>query len=252
MRIFLALGFCLAGSLQAQHSFTPADVENGARLYRGNCVNCHGPDGDFIPNVDFSHGKFIRAVSDDDIAHVIINGIAGAGMPSHNFTEAQADLVVAYLRSLATTATHYSAGSGDVGRGKALVESKGQCLACHRIGATGSRVGPDLTDIGSYRRAGELEQSLLDPDADIAPTNRFFKVILKNGTSFTGKLLNQDTFTMQLMNSKEQLVSLQKSDIRESSYVSKSSMPSYKGKISSQELADVVSYLISLKGVDRP
>ena len=252
MRTLLALGFCLAGTLLAQHSFTPADVENGARLYRGNCVNCHGPDGDFIPNVDFSHGKFIRAVSDDDIAHVIINGIAGAGMPSHNFSESQAELVVAYIRSLATTATHYSVGSGDVGRGKALVEGKGQCLTCHRIEGNGSRVGPDLSDIGTYRRAGELEQSLLDPDADIAPTNRFFKVVLKNGTSFTGKLLNQDTFTMQFMNSKEQLVSIQKSDIRESSFVSKSSMPSYKGRLSSQELADVVSYLISLKGVDRP
>jgi len=75
---------------------------------------------------------------------------------------------------------------------------------------------------------------------------------MKNGTTFTGKLLNQDTFTMQFMNAKEQLVSLQKSDIRESSFVSKSSMPSYKDKLNSQELADVVSYLISLKGVDRP
>ena len=252
MRILLALGFCLAGALHAQHSFTPADVENGGRLYNGNCVNCHGPDGDFIPNVDFSHGKFIRAVSDDDIVHVIINGIPGAGMPSHNFTVAQAELVVAYLRSLANTATHSSGGSGDKARGKTLVEGKGQCLTCHRIRGAGSRVGPDLTDIGNYRRAGELEQSLLDPDADIASTNRFFRVVLKNGTSFTGKLLNQDTFTMQLMNTNEQLVSLQKSDIRESSYVSKSSMPSYKSKLSSQELADVVSYLISLKGVDRP
>ena len=252
MRKLLALGFCLAGALLAQHSFTPADVENGARLYSGNCVNCHGPDGDFIPGVDFSHGKFIRAVSDDDIVRVIINGIAGAGMPSHNFTVAQAELVVAYLRSLATTGTHYTPGLGDKARGKAVVESKGQCLTCHRIRGTGSRVGPDLSEIGNYRRAGELEQSLVDPDADIAPTNRFFKVVLKNGTSFTGKLLNQDTFTMQFMDSKEQLVSLQKTDIRESSYVSKSSMPSYKGKLSSQELADVVSYLISLKGVDRP
>jgi putative heme-binding domain-containing protein len=252
MRTGLALGFCLAGALLAQHSFTPADVENGARLYRGNCVNCHGPDGDFIPGVDFSHGKFIRAVSDDDIARVIINGIAGAGMPAHNFTEAQADLVVAYLRSLATTATHYSAGAGDKTRGKAIVEGKGQCLTCHRIEGKGSRVGPDLSDVGTLRRAGELEQSLLDPDADIAPTNRFFRVVMKNGTTFTGKLLNQDTFTMQFMNAKEQLVSLQKSDIRESSFVSKSSMPSYKDKLNSQELADIVSYLISLKGVDRP
>ena len=250
MRAVLGV-FCLAGALLAQHSFTPADVENGARLYRGNCVNCHGPDGDFIPGVDFSHGKFIRAVSDGDIARVIIHGVDGAGMPAHNFTDAQAELVVAYLRSLATSATHYSGPAGDPARGKALTAGKGQCLTCHRINGNGSRVGPDLSDIGTYRRAGELEQSLLDPDAEIAPENRFFRVVMKNGTTFTGKLLNQDPFTMQFMNDKEQLVSLQKSAIRESTFVSKSPMPSYKSKLSSQELADVVSYLISLKGVDQ-
>src|SRR5581483_10425893 len=197
--------FCMASMLLAQHSFTPADVENGARLYRGNCVNCHGPDGDFIPGVDFSHGKFIHAVSDDDIAHVIINGVAGAGMPAHNFTQAQAELVVAYLRSLATTASQYSGVPGDKARGEALVAGKGQCRTCHRINGNGSRVGPDLSDVGAFRRAGELEQSLVDPDASIAPENRYFRVVLKNGTTFTGKLLNQDTFTMQFMNSKEQL-----------------------------------------------
>lgn len=240
--------FLLAGVLAAQHSYTPADVENGARLYRGNCVNCHGPDGDFIPGVDFSNGKFIRAVSDDDIAHVIINGVPGAGMPAHNFSQAQAELVVAYLRSLATTASHYTGPAGDKARGQALVEGKGQCLGCHRINGNGSRVGPDLSDIGSYRRAGELEQSLIDPDASIAPENRYFRVVMKNGATFTGRLLNRDPFTMQFIDSKEHLVSLQKSDIRESTLLSKSPMPSYKDKLSSQELADVITYLISLKG----
>ena len=238
----------LTGILTAQHSYTPADIENGARLYRGNCVNCHGPDGDFIPGVDFSNGKFIRAVSDDDIAHVIINGVPGAGMPAHNFSQPHAELVVAYLRSLATTASHYSGPAGDQARGRALVEGKGQCLGCHRVNGNGSRVGPDLSDIGSYRRAGELEQSLLDPDASIAPENRYFRVVMKNGTTFTGRLLNRDPFTMQLIDSKEHLVSVQNSDIRESTFLSKSPMPSYKGKLSPQELADVVSYLISLKG----
>ena len=253
MRAVFFLGFVsVVSTLVAQHSFTPADVENGGRLYRGNCLNCHGPDGDFIPNVDFSHGKFLRAVTDDDIAQVIIHGIAGAGMPAHNFTQQQADLVVAYLRSLAMSAGHYSPAAGDKTRGKAIVESKGQCLTCHRISGNGSRVGPDLSDIGGFRRAGELAQSLVEPDAEIAPENRFFRVVMRNGTTFTAKLLNQDTFTMQFMNPNEQLVSLEKSDIREYTFVSKSPMPSYKDKFSSQELADVVSYLISLKGEDKP
>ena len=247
MRVGLGL-CCFAAALWAQHTYTPADVENGGRLYRGNCVNCHGPDGDFIPGVDFSHGKFLRAVSDDDVARVIVNGVAGAGMPAHDFTDAQAKLVVAYVRSLASPASGYSSGNGDKARGKEIVEAQAQCLTCHRIRGNGSRIGPDLSDIGSVRRAGELEQSLVDPDAVVAPENRFFRVVLKNGTAFTGKLLNQDTFTMQFMNEKEQLVSVDKSGLREASLLSKSPMPSYRGKLSSKELADVVSYLGSLKG----
>jgi putative heme-binding domain-containing protein len=239
--------FCLAGALLAQHSITPADIENGSRLYNGNCVNCHGPDGDFIPGVDFSHGKFPRAVSDDDIAHTVINGVPGAGMPAFNLVETQVALVVAYVRSLATTAGHFSASAGDSAHGKTVVD--GQCLTCHRINGSGSRLGPDLSDIGAYRRAGELEQSLLDPDADIAPDNRYYRVVTKNGATFTGKLLNRDTFTIQFIDPKERLLSFQKSDIREYSLVTKSPMPSYKDKLSSQQLADVVSYLISLKGV---
>lgn len=253
MRAYLLLGFlCFTCALAAQHAYTPADVENGSRLYSGNCVNCHGPDGDFIPGVDFSHGKFLRAVSDDDIARVIINGVPGAGMPAHNFSQQQAELVVAYLRSLAATAGHYSSGSGDAARGKALVEGKGQCLMCHRIDGHGSRFGPDLSDVGAIRRAGDLEQSLVDPNAEIAPDNRYFHVVPKSGATFTGRLLNEDTFTLQFMDPQERLRSFQKSDLREYSFIPKSSMPSYKSKLSSQELADVVTYLISLKGVDKP
>ena len=54
---------------------------------------------------------------------------------------------------------------------------------------------------------------------------------------------------MQILDSKERLVSLQRSDLRESGFVNESPMPSYRGKLSTQELADVVAYLLSLKGI---
>ena len=36
----------------------------------------------------------------------------------------------------------------------------------------GSRVGPDLTDVGRFRRRIELERALVDPGADVRPENR--------------------------------------------------------------------------------
>ena len=74
----------------------------------------------------------------------------------------------------------------------------------------------------------------------------------KTASTTTGRLLNLDTFTVQLLDSKEQLRSFVKSDVRDHGFVEKSPMPSYKDKLSAQELADVVSYLVSLKGKVTP
>lgn len=135
---------------------------------------------------------------------------------------------------------------GDATRGQAIVEGKGNCLSCHRIKGVGSRTGPDLTEVGA-RRAQQLEAKLLTPDAEINAANRPFRVTLKNGTVVNGRLLNEDTFTVQLMDDKENLRSFIKADLRDFAFVEKSPMPSYKDKLSSQEIADVVGYLVTLR-----
>jgi putative heme-binding domain-containing protein len=117
------------------------------------------------------------------------------------------------------------------------------------VGANGSRVGPDLSDIGGLRRTVELERSLVEPNEEVLPQNRFYRAITKQGQTITGRLLNIDTFTVQILDSSEHLVSLNRSDLRESGFIENSPMPSYRGKLSSEELADVVTYLGSLKGL---
>ena len=61
--------------------------------------------------------------------------------------------------------------------------------------------------------------------------------------------VNEDTFTVQLIDAKEQLVSIAKSDIRTYDLGAASNMPSFTGKLSDKELADLLAYLISLKGM---
>jgi putative heme-binding domain-containing protein len=247
VRVFTGLLF--AGALLAQHTYTAADIETGGRLYRANCTVCHGPDGDFVAGVDLGRNKFRRASSDEEIEQIILKGIPGTGMPSHStLQETQAENIVAYLRSLAT-AGRSNLPPGDAAKGKAIYESKGNCASCHRIRGAGSRMGPDLTDIGSLRRVAELEQSLVDPNAEILPENRFVKLVTKDGTEITGRLLNVDTLTLQILDSQEKLRFFTKSNLREYSVIKNSPMPSYKGKLTTQELADLVSYLVSLKGI---
>ena len=76
-------------------------------------------------------------------------------------------------------------------------------------------------------------------------------MVTRDGTAIIGRILNQDAFTVQLLDSKERLLSYLKSDLREYGFVDKSPMPPYQGKLSTEELADVVSYLVSLKGMDQ-
>lgn len=239
-----------AASPLAQHA-TDADIEDGGRVFQNTCANCHGPDGDNVAGIDLGRGQFRRALTDQDLAQIIRNGIPGTPMPATNFTEEQAAKVVAYLR--ATAASKRSASSaGDPSRGHLVFDGKGGCATCHRINGTGSRLGPDLSEIGQKRRAIELEQSLLEPDAEVLGTNRFYRVVLQDGTAVTGRLLNLDTFTVQLLDSKEQLRSFVKADLREHGFVEKSTMPSYKSTLTPPEIADLVSYLVSLKSKVSP
>lgn len=112
----------------------------------------------------------------------------------------------------------------------------------------GSRVGPDLSEIGAFRRSIEMEMSLLEPDAEILPQNRFYRAVTNEGEIISGRLLNQDTFTVQILDSKERLLSLSRSKLREAGFMDHSPMPSYRDKLSSQKLADLIFYLTSLKG----
>jgi putative heme-binding domain-containing protein len=239
---------CSGGALFAQHTYTPGDMEEGGKLFRANCVLCHGPEGDLVPGVDLGHGKFRRASTEEGLIRIIQNGIPGTAMPPNNLQDFQAGIILAYLRSVAT-AGHSASGNGNAMRGKALFEGKGECLTCHRVNGTGSRVGPDLSEIGALRRTVELDQSLVEPNAEVLPQNRYYRAVTRTGETITGRLLNADTFTLQILDSKERLVSLSRTNLRESGFVENSPMPSYRDKLSSQERADLIAYLLSLKGL---
>ena len=156
--------------------------------------------------------------------------------------------LVAAACSLPAATTAQDAPAGDAARGKALVESSG-CFDCHRIGDRGSRLGPNLSAIGSRRTATRLREALLDPDAEVIADNRFARIVTKDGASVTGKLLNQDAISVQVMNPKEELKTYLRTNLREFTILDKGLMPSAQGKLTDQQVADIVSYLSSLKGI---
>ncbi len=129
----LVAGVLAAGTLLAQHAYTPADIQEGERLFRANCVLCHGPEGDQIPGIDLGHGKFRQTYSEDALVKIIQEGNPGTAMPPNNLQDFQAEIVLAYLRSIASSGRS-APGNGDAARGKAIFEGKGGCRQCHRVG----------------------------------------------------------------------------------------------------------------------
>jgi hypothetical protein len=93
----------------------------------------------------------------------------------------------------------------------------------------------------------ELRRSLLEPSAEIRADNRFARAVSTDGTVTTGRLMNQDTFTVQLLDMKERLVLLDRASLREFTILKESPMPSYRERLSATELADVLGYLSGLR-----
>ncbi|HEY4088853.1 MAG TPA: c-type cytochrome [Bryobacteraceae bacterium] len=250
MRWILILGVALgmaSGALaqRGPRAMPDPGVDLGGRLYATNCYHCHG-DGNQVAGVDFRKGQFKRASTDADLAGVIRGGVAGTAMPAHTFSAYEMTSLVAYLRSL-----HDAGGeapAGDSAAGGSIFEDKGGCESCHRVNGKGSRVALDLSDIGTMRSAAYLERALVDPNAVLVPQNRFVQAVTRGGATVTGRRLNEDTESVQLIDEHEKLVSLQKSDLRSYTVLANSTMPSYKNKLTAKERTDLVAYLVSLKG----
>jgi alcohol dehydrogenase (cytochrome c) len=131
---------------------------------------------------------------------------------------------------------------GDAARGKTLFEAN-KCLDCHRLGDAGSRVGPDLSALADIRSPEQLSRAIVAPDDEVLPEHRHVRVVLKDGTAIVGRLMNQDAFSIQLMTQAEELTSYAKSDLREHAILKTGLMPSYDGKLTGQDVADIVRYI---------
>lgn len=244
--------FMLAGAAgQAQNRagvYAQADIAYGSRIYTAQCSACHGPNGDAIAGVDLRAGRFRRVSSDNDLRNIVTTGIPDTAMPPFKFNASELAGIVAYIRNMrdfdSATVT-----IGDPDRGRSVFEGTGTCTSCHRVIGTGSRLAPDLSDIGAVRTADALQRSLLDPNGSMRPSNRSVRAVTRDGKVIVGRRLNEDTYTVQLIDEQERLMSLVKADLREYVVNTTSLMPSYKDRLSPRELADVLAYLLSLKGL---
>jgi putative heme-binding domain-containing protein len=134
-------------------------------------------------------------------------------------------------------------------RGQAIFEDQGKCLTCHLVANHGSLVGTDLTEIGLKMTPLQLRDALIHPRPEVQGQNQLYSVVTRDGTGYTGKLLNQDDFSLQMLDATGRLISFKKDGLRASHLTDTAPMPSYKEKLSDRQLDDLIAFLTSLKGV---
>ena len=222
---------------------SPEDIALGAKTFRSHCAPCHGMHAEGGRGPNLASGRFYHGSSDANLLTNITEGIPGTEMPSLFYMEDRVWQIIAYIRSLNAG----SCGSaGDAARGAALFRSKG-CIGCHRVSGDGGGLGPDLTQIGKMRSSDHLRQSIVDPSADVQP--RYWVARFKDASGKPGEgfVLNEDTYTVQLMDMNQQLHSYEKAALHDYTVEKVSKMPSYKDSLAGEPLDDLVAYLASLR-----
>jgi putative heme-binding domain-containing protein len=229
----------------ADHRYTSEAIEAGSRVYVSDCALCHGTNGDVVDGVDLRRGVFRTAESDEDLRRVITTGAAEGRMPAFNLSLVDLDGAIAYIRA-GFDPEGIAVKVGDPARGRAIFQADG-CASCHRVNGQGPRTAPDLSEIGLVRTPAVLQRTLLNPSAALLPINRPVRAVTGAGETIRGRRLNEDTYTVQLIDSEERLRSLVKADLAE--YEVSSTPIMRPTALSSDQVADLVGYLLSLRGL---
>jgi putative membrane-bound dehydrogenase-like protein len=129
-------------------------------------------------------------------------------------------------------------------RGRAVFEAVG-CFACHRVDQYGGTVGPDLSAMAARGDPEDLIRSILHPNDEITEGFALLNVVMRDGTSFAGRLHDEAGDMLNLVQLDGARVALKQDEIanRESLHVSP--MPPYDHVLSAKDLADLAVWLLT-------
>ena len=252
-----------AGAPQAPESPQPpvgttaGAVSQGAVLFRQECVFCHGVSArGGMRGPDLTTGAWSHGGSDEELAATISDGVPGTAMAAHaHLKPEEIGQFVAYLRTLQQPVTP---SRGDATRGETLFFGGGRCGACHLVKGRGGRVGPELTTVGSARSRAYLIESIREPGRYLtehegtgeAGARRYDTVtaVTNDGRKIVGVAMNEDTFTVQIMDATDRIYSLRKRDVKDFRHEDRSMMPAYsEAQLNGDALDDLVAYLQALR-----
>jgi putative heme-binding domain-containing protein len=143
-----------------------------------------------------------------------------------------------------------SAPRGDARKG-ATVFREALCVRCHRVGATGPAVGPDLTYVARRFSARDMLQSVLLPSQVVAENYRNIDVVTTDGRVISGRpVMSGDYRAEKLRIATDPLrpslvVELDKKEIEVHRLAPTSPMPTgLLDTFTREEIADLLAYLV--------
>jgi putative heme-binding domain-containing protein len=234
----------------------PAAIRAGAVLFRQDCVFCHGVGArGGVRGPDLTTGSWAHGGSDTELSRTITNGIPGTAMGANQLTEDEVWQIVAYLR---TVQEQPAEASGDARRGETLFFGSARCSSCHIVNGKGGRLGPELSFAGSARPRAYLVESIREPNRQLTENRSFgdsatlnydtVTAVTREGKTIVGVPLNEDTFTVQIMDTNERIHSLEKKSLKNLRHENRSLMPAYGADVlPDSDLQDLVAYLQSLR-----
>lgn len=253
-------------SAQDKNPFTnePKAVTAGESQFRANCAFCHGLGargggrGPDLTRAQKRHGD-----TDADLFRTINDGVPGTAMPQNGTTGQGVGMtpeeiwqVITYIRSIEKK--NAAPPSGDPAHGDKLFHGSAGCSTCHMVQGKGGRLGPELTTIASARSYDALVESVRQPSKRLATglienTKEFpqeyetVTVVTSDGKQFAGVTLNEDNFSLQMMDTQQQIHLFDKASLKSFQKSRESLMPAYdETTLPPQDLTDVLSYLFQV------
>jgi cytochrome c oxidase cbb3-type subunit III len=242
----------------------PKAAKVGESQFRANCAFCHGLGargggrGPDLTRAQKRHGN-----GDADLFRTINEGVPGTAMPPNGatqqgvgMTEEEIWQVISYIRSVQVKAPVQP--MGNAAHGKELFYGSASCSTCHMVQGKGGRLGPDLSTTGSARSTSYLVESIREPSRRLAQgiseamkefsqEYETVKVETADGQKFMGVVLNEDHFTLQMMDTRENLRLFEKDKLKSFEKTRESLMPAYDQKtLSDKDMQDILAYLLEV------
>ncbi len=270
-----AIGFVISTTVLSAHAQRRAEpsgpanpfagnsqaIAQGEQVYNQNCTSCHGPNGgagEIGPEIIHNLSVPLRGeLNDNQILDVIRNGAPGTAMPAWKGKLADDDIlkIGAFLHALRGTAIDNPL-PGNVAHGEEIFWGKGQCGSCHMLGGKGALKGPDLSNVAAEFKSNLIVDALTKPNhrvygdggvhlRSLPPMDTYdaVHITLNGGGTLDGVLLNQDSYSLQLLGDDNQLHLLQRAQVRTLT-VKPALMPTdYDKRLTKDEFDDLMAFL---------